>query len=82
MSITWAPGPLGDAIEANRGTGVSFFDSDGRLLSVEFDDVDAKKDHQVLEFDRYRIEVSVRDGKISYSARETRTSKKRGRTAA
>ncbi len=37
------------------------------MLSVQFDDVNEKQDHQVLEFDRYRIEVSVDKGKISHS---------------
>ena len=32
-----------------------------------FDDVNEKQDHQVLEFDRYRVEASVNKGKVSYT---------------
>ncbi len=67
LSITWFPGPLGDAVEANNGIGVGFFAHNGDLLSVEFDDVNETKDHQILEFPRYKVEVSVNHGKVSYS---------------
>ena len=65
LSITWYPGPLGDAAEANNGIGVGFFAHNGDLLSVQLDDMNEKKDHKVLEFDRYRVEASVNNGKIS-----------------
>jgi hypothetical protein len=67
LSITWFPGPLGDAVEAKNGIGIGFFAHNGDLLSVQFDDVNEKHDHQVLEFDRYRVEVEVNKGKISYA---------------
>lgn len=76
LSISWFPGPLGDAVEANNGIGVGFFAHNGDLLSVQFDDVNEKHDHQILEFDRYRVEVTVNKGKISYSLTELRPSKK------
>ena len=66
LSITWFSGPLGPAVESNNGIGVGFFAHNGDLLSVMFDDVNEKQDHQVLEFDRYRVEVTVNKGKISY----------------
>jgi hypothetical protein len=67
LSITWFPGPLGDAVEANNGLGVGFFAHNGDLLSVQFDDVNEKHDNQILEFDHYRVEVKVDKGKVSYS---------------
>ena len=89
LSLTWFTGPLGDAVEAKNGIGVGFFGHNGDLLSVQFDDVEEEKDHQVLEFDRYRVEVSVNNGKVSYSMTQlgvpkkaTRSSKKKTKDAA
>jgi hypothetical protein len=89
LSITWFPGPLGDAVEAKVGAGVGFFAHNGDLLSVQFDDVEESHDHQILEFDRHRVEVTVNKGKISYSMTElpsskraSRGSKKRSKSAA
>ncbi len=89
LSITWYTGPLGDAVEANNGPGVGFFAHNGDLLSAQFDDMNEKNDHQVLEFDRYRVEASVKNAKISYSLTELlrpkkahRASKKRVKDAA
>lgn len=81
LSITWFPGPLGDAVEANNGIGVGFFAHNGDLLSVEFDDVEEKKDHQVMEFDHYRVEVEVSNGKISYKLNELNSRGKKKRVA-
>ncbi len=67
LSITWFAGPLGDAVESKNGIGVGFFAHNGDLLSVQFDDVNEKNDHQVLEFDRYRVEVVVNKGKITHT---------------
>lgn len=66
LSISWSAEPKGDAIEAKNGAGVGFFSSQGDLLSVLFDEVQAFKDHQILEFPHYKIEVSVSDGTVSY----------------
>ena len=89
LSITWYPGPLGDAVEAKNGIGVGFFAHNGDLLSVQFDDLNEKQDHQVLEFDRYRVEATVNQGKVSYSLvalpapqKARRPSKKRNEDAA
>jgi len=89
LSISWFQGPKGDAVEAKNEIGVGFFSASGELLSVEFDDVDEKHDRQVLEFDRYKVEVSVNKGKVSYSLtplemtkKTTRTSKKKAKDAA
>ena len=76
LSISWFHGPKGDAVEAKNELGVGFFSTDGELLSVEFDDVSEKKDHQALEFDRYRVEVSVVNGKVSYTVVPLGSSKK------
>ena len=67
LTITWADGPYGDAIEAEEGKGVGFFSPNGDLLCVEFDDVVEKKDRQILKFDRYRVEADVNNGKVSYT---------------
>ena len=81
LSITWFPDyPLGDAVEANNGIGVGFFAHNGDLLSVQFDDVEEKKDHQVLEFDHYRVEVTVNKGKIEYSLTDLDAKKKARRS--
>jgi hypothetical protein len=60
-------GNLGDATEANNENGVGWFSPNGELLAVQFDDVEEKKDHQLLEFNRYRVEVFVNKGKVSHS---------------
>jgi hypothetical protein len=33
---------------------------------VQFDDVEAEKDQQVLEFDNFTVECSVKKGKVSF----------------
>ena len=66
LSISWYHGPKGDAVEAKNKIGVGFFAHNGDLLSVLFDDVGEKKDHQILEFDRYRVEVMVSHGEIHF----------------
>ena len=43
---------------------------------MEFDDVVEKNDHQVLEFDRYKVEVTVVNGKVSCSLKEIQSKKK------
>lgn len=70
LTISWFDGPKGDAIEANNGIGVGFFSADGTLLCVEFDDMAKVVGHQVLEFDRYRVEASIKKGKVSHSVTE------------
>jgi hypothetical protein len=69
LSITWHDGPLGDAVEANNEIGVGFFAHNGDLLSVQFDDVE-ENDHQFLEFDHYKVDVTVKRGKVSYLLHE------------
>lgn len=76
LSIYWHTGPKGDAIEAKKGDGVGFFSSSGDLLGVIFDDVNEKKDHQALFFDRYCVEVTTRDGKVSYAMSPIESKKK------
>ncbi|HSX04723.1 MAG TPA: hypothetical protein VLG76_08360 [Rhabdochlamydiaceae bacterium] len=66
LSISWSSGPKGDAIEAKDGSGVGFFSREGELLSVIFDEVESSEDYQFLEFAKYRIEVTVRNSKVSY----------------
>ena len=76
LSITWSPGPLGDAVEDRNGIGVGFFSPTKELLSVEFDDVNSKDDHQVLEFGRFKIEINVKSGKVSHHLIELDSPKK------
>lgn len=59
LTISWTHAPKGDAIEANKGSGVGFFSDERSLLAVIFDEVKERKDHQVLEFDEISIEVTV-----------------------
>jgi hypothetical protein len=66
LGISWSPAPKGAAIEAKKGNGVGFFSSNGNLLSVIFDDVSATEDDQVLEFKKYKIEISVRRGVVKH----------------
>lgn len=89
LHLDFQPGPFGDATEARKGDGVGFFSQNGELQGITFDDVDKERDHQVLEFDRYRVEVSVNKGKVSHSVvpldaprKASRSSKKREEDAA
>jgi len=61
--------------------GLAFFSQSGELQGVTFDDVDEKRDHQVLEFDRYRVEVSLDNGKTSHSVTFLDSQKKRSRSS-
>ena len=76
LSITWYSGPLGSAVEANNEIGIGYFGHNDDLLGVQFDDVDAEKDHQVLKFDYYSVEIKVSKGKVTYSLKQTKPSKK------
>ena len=75
LSISWSTEPKGDAIEAKNGSGVGFFSQKGKLLSVIFDEVESSEDHQFLEFSQYRIEATVKNGKVSYKVHEKISSK-------
>lgn len=66
LSISWSSAPKGAALEAKKGNGVGFFSFDGDLLEVIFDDVLEEKDHQVLEFKKHKIEISVKDGVVKH----------------
>ena len=66
LTITFSSAPKGDAIEAKNGIGVGFFSEEGRLLSVIFDDVKAKKDHQFLKFKAgLVVEIKMQNNKVS-----------------
>ena len=77
LSISWFPGPMGDAVEASNLIGVGFFSPNGELLSVEFDDVKEEGDHQVLAFDRFRGEVTTKNGAVAckVTARKRKTAR-------
>ncbi len=77
LSLSWYPGPWGDAVEAKRGRGVGFFSPNGELLGVEFDDVQEKSDRQALVFDHCTVLISVAHGKVSYSLGEGPVGRKR-----
>jgi hypothetical protein len=49
---------------------LAFFSDKGDLLCVIFDEVQADNDHQVLEFDRDRIDVRIIKGKVEYKVTE------------
>lgn len=65
LAIDWYPGPHGDAVEAINEAGVGFFAPNGELLAVEFDEMCVEKDHQFLEFRDYRVEATIRKGKVT-----------------
>ncbi|MEI6242975.1 MAG: hypothetical protein WCP39_06185 [Chlamydiota bacterium] len=68
LTISWSSGLKGDAVEAKKGSGVGFFSENGDLLSVIFDEVQSDNDHQVLEFDRDRIEITIKNSQVSHNA--------------
>lgn len=75
LSISWYPGPYGDAHEAKEGNGVYFTSPNGELLAVQFDDVEAKQDQQTLTTKTgVRIQISVKSRKTTVKV--TRTPKK------
>jgi hypothetical protein len=67
LTISWSSGPKGDAVEAKRGSGVGFFSEKGDLLCVIFDEVQSENDHQILEFDRNHIEITIKNGRATYA---------------
>ena len=87
LSISWSSAPKGAAVEAKKGNGVGFFSTNGNLLSVIFDDVIAAEDHQILEFKKYKIEISVRCGIVKHKVTQlirpkvTKIAKKTTRSA-
>jgi len=66
LTISWSSMPKGDATEALKGEGVGFFSDKDDLLCVIFDEVLEDQDHQLLEFKKYLIEITVRDGDVDY----------------
>lgn len=70
LTISWSSGPKGDAVEAKKGSGVGFFSDSGDLLCVIFDEVQSAKDHQILEFRKTSIEITVKNGKVTYKVTE------------
>jgi hypothetical protein len=67
LSISWSSGPKGAAIESKNGLGVGFFSDKGDLLCVIFDEVQAENDHQILDFPRYDVELTIKNSQITYS---------------
>lgn len=70
LTISWSSAPKGDAIEAKKGAGVGFFSDSGDLLCVIFDEVKATQDHQILEFKKAIIEITVKNGKVAHNVSE------------
>ncbi len=81
LTISWTPGPKGDAVEAKRGAGVGFFSDKGDLLCVIFDEVQSTLDQQILEFPGKLVEITVKNGRVKYtiSADKPKTTKKKNR---
>ncbi len=67
LTISWSSGPKGDAVEAKKGAGVGFFSQKGDLLCVIFDEVQSAQDHQTLEFSRDQIEITLKNGRVTYT---------------
>ena len=77
LSIYFYPGPYGDAIESMDENGVYWLSQTGALLGLEFDDVDEKSDHQILELpEGTKIEIDVKKGKVSVKTHSKRISNK------
>lgn len=76
VHIDFAKGPFGDATESKNGLGVGFFDSNGKLLGVTFDDVNVEQDQQILDFGPTKIELKSKNGKISFKILTSQKSKK------
>ena len=66
LTISWTSGPKGDAVEAKKGAGVGFFSENGDLLSVIFDEVQFPEDDQTLEFSSDRVEITLKNGRVTY----------------
>lgn len=65
LSIYWFDGQKGDAVEANSGDGVGFFDRSENLLGIIFDDVEQKVDKQELLFSNgLEILIEVNNGNV------------------
>ncbi len=67
LTISWSSGPKGDAVEAKKGAGVGFFSEKGDLLCAIFDEVQSEQDHQMLEFSRYLVEITLKNGRVTYT---------------
>lgn len=70
LTLSWSSSPKGDAVEAKKGLGVGFFSEKGDLLCVIFDEVQSDNDRQVLEFDRYHIEITVENSRVVHKLME------------
>ena len=70
LTISWSSGPKGDAVEAKKGAGIGFFSDKGDLLCVIFDEVRSAQNHQILEFNYIRVEITVKNSKITYHLSE------------
>ncbi len=79
LTISWASGPKGDAVEAKKGDGVGFFSDTGDLLCVIFDEVQFPEDHQRLEFASEGVEVQLKNGKITYRLFKLKKKSTRGK---
>jgi hypothetical protein len=77
LTLSWFEGPKGPAIEAKNGAGVGFFSKEGKLLCVEFDDVEEKTDRQRLDFDSVQVEIWVKNGKVKYEVLYLNETKRR-----
>jgi hypothetical protein len=67
LTISWSTEPKGDATEAKMGSGVGFFSNTGALLCVIFDEVKSTEDQQTLEFEHFRVDVTVKNGKVDFT---------------
>ena len=65
LSISWYPGPYGDARESKEGNGVYFSSPYGELLAVQFDDVNEERDAQTLTAKSARVSIAFKAGKVS-----------------
>jgi hypothetical protein len=76
LSIYWYPGPYGDAVECQKGSGVCWLSPTGDLLGVEFDDVDRDGDKQELHLPNdCVVSVKTKSGKVQFSLTQPKSKK-------
>lgn len=65
ITLYWTEGPYGLGTEPEEGFGVGFFDSERRILGVQFFDVEEKSDNQTLLFENgFSVSVKIKNGKV------------------
>ena len=68
LTVSFSSSPKGDATESLNEKGVGFFSNEGTLLGAIFDNVNEKRDHQLLEFKNgISVELKITNKKAKIS---------------